>query len=347
RSLASIVDLIARIEGVELVAIFGPEHGFRGAEQAGDKVGDARDPRTGVPVHSLYGATRRPTPEMLEGIDVILFDIQDVGVRAYTYLSTLVEVLHAAKENGVEVWVLDRPVPTGADRIEGPILEAGRESFVGAHMIPLRHGLTAGEFALLVDREREIGASPRIVRMENYRRDMTWEETGIPWVAPSPNIPTVDIALIYAGMVLIEGTNLSEGRGTTRPFQLVGAPWIDGARLAEELRALELPGVLFREAWFTPTFSKHDGKACQGVEIHVTDRRAYRSVRTALEVIAAVRRFWPEDFRFRESGFDRLAGTAKLREALLAGTPPAEIESEWEASLEAWRKKHEGLLLYR
>src|SRR5690606_17504617 len=146
--------------------------------------------------------------------------------------------------------VLDRPVPTGADRTEGPILEAGRESFVGAHMIPLRHGLTAGEFALLVDREREIGASPRIVRMENYRRDMTWEETGIPWVAPSPNIPTVDIALIYAGMVLIEGTNLSEGRGTTRPFQLVGAPWIDGARLAEELRALDLPGVLFREAWF-------------------------------------------------------------------------------------------------
>lgn len=346
RRLLSIVDLVGAADGVELVCVLGPEHGFRGGSQAGDKVGSTCDPETGVPLYSLYGETRRPTPEMLLGVDLIIFDIQDIGVRTYTYLSTLLEVLTAAKEQAIEVWVLDRPVPIGGDVAAGPILEAGRESFVGAHTVPLRHGLTAGEFALLCDAERGIGAHPKVVRMEGYRRGESWEEAGLPWVAPSPNIPTVDSALAYAGTVLVEGTNLSEGRGTTRPFQLIGAPWIDAGRLVAELRRAALPGVLFREAWFTPTFSKHRGETCQGVEIHISSRREYRPVRTALELLGAVQRLWPEIFEMRAETFDRLAGTSRIREALAAGTPPAVLESEWQQGLAAWEKRRSAYLLY-
>lgn len=347
-SLRSTIDLIAEAPGVQLAALFGPEHGVRGAAEAGEKVGDRTDPRTGVPVYSLYGRRRRPEPETLEGIDVLVFDIQDVGVRAYTYLSTLVEILEAAASANVEVWVLDRPVPIRADVLEGPVLEEARRSFVGAHRVPLRHGLTAGEFARMVCGERGIEVALKVVPMEGYRRS-DWLDSRAPlWIAPSPNIPDRETALVYAGMVLVEGTNLSEGRGTTRPFRLVGAPWIDDApRLASELDALGLGGVRFRPAAFEPQYSKHASETCRGVRVHVIDRDAYRSVAVAVAVIASVRRLWPEAFRFRESAFDRLAGTSRLRESIEAGRSIREIESGWESDLAAYRERRAKHLLYR
>ncbi|MBN1444181.1 MAG: DUF1343 domain-containing protein [Planctomycetes bacterium] len=346
RRLRSVVDLLAEAPGVELAAILGPEHGFRGEAEAGVGVESIQDPRTGAPVHSLYGRTRRPTPEMLDGVDAIVFDIQDIGVRAYTYLSTLLAVMEAAAGAGIEVWVLDRPVASGGIRVEGPVLEKGRESFVGPHALPLRHGLTVGEYARLVNAERSVGADLRVVEMEGYRRGELPPQWRARWIAPSPNIPTPEIALIYAGTVLVEGTNLSEGRGTTRPFRLVGAPWVDGHRLAMELSAMDLPGALFREAWFTPVFSKHEGEICSGIEVHLIDPEAYEPVLTAVALIDAVRRLHPDEFAFREQGFDRLAGTAKLREAIERGVPPREIAASWKADLEDYLARRAQYLLY-
>jgi uncharacterized protein YbbC (DUF1343 family) len=346
RRLESAIDLLAQAPAVELAAVFGPEHGARGAAQAGVKVADARDPRTGVPVHSLYGSVRRPTAAMLEGIDVILFDIQDIGVRTYTYLATLLEVLEAAAEHDIELWVLDRPVPLGGTRCEGPMLDPDLESFVGPHSLPLRHGLTAGEFARLAVAERGIGARLQVVRMQGYRRGMRFEETGLAWVAPSPNIPTPAAALVYAGTVLIEGTNLSEGRGTTRPFQLIGAPWLDGFRLAAELNALGLAGVRFREARFTPAASKFAGEECGGIEIHVTGAAVYEPVAAAVVLIETVRRLHPEELRFRAETFDRLAGTRALREAIESGIGFRDIAAGWEKALGEYRERRAVHLLY-
>lgn len=283
---------------------------------------------------------------MLDGVEVILFDVQDVGVRTYTYLSTLVEVLRAAAERQVEVWVLDRPVPIGADRVEGPVLEAGRESFVGAHTVPLRHGLTAGEFARLVNRERRIGVRLRVVEMVGYHRDWPFSRTGLSWIAPSPNLPTPGSVLVYAGMVLVEGTNLSEGRGTTRPFQLVGAPWIDGRRLADDLNGRGLSGVIFREAYFTPSFSKHRGERCSGVEVHVVEPGAFRPVVAGVALLQAVRKLHPEAMRFHADAFDRLAGGSGLRTAIEAGVPLAAIVDSWSPALEAYRQRRQRVLLY-
>ncbi len=344
--LRSLPELIARASGVKLAAVFGPEHGALGSAAAGAAVGDGRDPCLDVPVYSLYGKTRRPTREMLEGIDVLLFDIQDIGVRAYTYLATLTEVLAAAAESRVAVWVLDRPVPLGGETVEGPVLEAGRESFVGPHTVPLRHGLTAGEFALLVNGERRLGASLRVVRMDGWRRDAFFDSCGLLWVPPSPNIPTPETALIYAGMVLIEGTSLSEGRGTAFPFRFVGAPWLDADRLAAELNALRLPGCVFRPTAFTPTASKHRGESCAGVEVHVTDWKPYRSVTVAVALIQTVRRLHPDKFQLQNETFDRLAGTSALREAIEAGTPLEKIVDGWRSEVEGYLTRREPFLLY-
>lgn len=344
--LTSLVDLVAAAPEVELVAILGPEHGARGAAQAGVRVGDARDPVTGVPVYSLYGKTRKPTAQMLDGIDVVLFDIQDIGVRTYTYLSTLVRVMEAAAENDVEVWVLDRPVPIGANVFEGPMLDPAHESFVGIHPVPLRHGLTAGEFAFMVNEEKRIGARLKVVKMRNYRRTFGHESTGAPWVAPSPNIPDVETALVYAGMVLVEGVaTLSEGRGTTRPFRLIGAPWLDGRELAARMNR-GADGARFREAWFTPTMSKHAGERCSGIEIHVTDAERYKPISVALALLAHVREMHPTEFRFREAAFDRLAGTTRVRRQLEANTPIRSVVEGFGPALDAYRSRRGRFLLY-
>ena len=346
RNLRSIVDLLASVPGVELVAIFGPEHGIRGSTEAGVKVQHAVHPTTGAPVYSLYGEIRRPTAEMLEGIEVLLYDLQDIGVRTYTYLATLVELMEAAAGRDLEIWVLDRPVPIGADRVEGPVLEAGRESFVGPHRVPLRHGLTAGEFARMANVERQIGARLLVVAMQGYERSMAYSETDLPWIAPSPNIPICDTALLYAGMVLVEGTNLSEGRGTTRPFHLAGAPWIDGNRLARELNRADLEGVIFRGTYFTPTFSKYRGEACSGVEVHITDSRKIRPVATAVALLQAVRRLYPDQLAFHAKSFDRLAGGSRLRQAIENGTGLEEILDGWKRELERYLQRRRRFLLY-
>jgi len=346
RELRGLPSLIASAGGVTLAAIFAPEHGFSGASAAGKLVEDSRDPATGVPVYSLYGSQRKPTREMLQGIDVLLFDLQDVGARPYTYLSTLVAVLEAAGECGVEVWVLDRPLAAGGRRIEGPVLEDSLRSFVGPHAIALRHGLTPGEFARLVRDERTLPVKLRVVSMEGYRSDVPYDSTGLVWVPPSPNIPTLDTAAVYSGMVLLEGTNLSEGRGTTRPFQLVGAPWVDPEATAAKLRQAKLEGVLFRPARFIPWDSKYEGEECGGVEIHVTGRSSVEAVRVAVTFLAAVRDLHPGKLEFRAETFDRLAGTRSLREALERGDSAREILESWQPALEAYRKRSRKYLLY-
>ncbi|MCG6989458.1 MAG: DUF1343 domain-containing protein [Gemmatimonadetes bacterium] len=286
--------------GFRLRSLFGPQHGARGEKQ--DNMVESAyyaDPGTGLPVHSLYSDVRQPTAEMLTGIETLLFDLQDVGVRVYTFVWTMALAMEACARAGLRFVVLDRPNPVGGTVLEGPVLRAGFESFVGLHPVPLRHGLTVGELARWLNVERGIGCDLDVVPMEGWRRDMSWSETGLPWVLPSPNLPTPASCAVYPGMVLVEGTNLSEGRGTTKPFELVGAPWIDGRALALRMRAEELPGVSFRACSFEPTFQKHAGHRCGGVQIHVTDAAAFRPVRTAIALLRAARDLAPADFAWR------------------------------------------------
>nr|WP_298132104.1 DUF1343 domain-containing protein [uncultured Pseudoxanthomonas sp.] len=347
--LRSDVDRFATHPDFTLVALFGPEHGVRGDVQAGDKVASSRDAATGLPVHSLYGEHREPTPAMLAGIDVLVFDIQDVGARFYTYPYTLAGVMRAAKRAGIPVIVADRPDPLGGVEVEGPVLDPALASFVGLYPIPIRHGMTIGELALLFNAEFGIGAELHVVAMQGWRRGDEPLRGALPWVPPSPNMPTPDTALVYPGMGLLEGTNVSEGRGTTRPFETVGAPWVDARALAERLNAMALPGVRFRPTWFTPTFSKHAGQACGGVQLHVTDRVAFRPVRTGIAVLKALHDQHPQDFDFlpgKPPFFDRLAGVPWLREAIVRGDTLDAIEARWQAPLADFLRLRQRHLLY-
>lgn len=347
--LRSDVDRFAARKDFTLVALFGPEHGVRGDVQAGDKVASSRDAVTGLPVHSLYGDHREPTPAMLEGIDVLVFDIQDVGTRFYTYPYTLAGVMRAAKSAGIPVIVADRPNPLGGILVEGPVLEPALASFVGLFPIPLRHGMTIGELALLFNAEFDIGAELHVVTMQGWRRGDEPLRGALPWVPPSPNMPTSDTALVYPGMGLLEGTNVSEGRGTARPFETVGAPWVDASALADRLNAQGLPGVRFRPTWFTPTFSKHAGVACAGVQLHVTDRAAFRSVLTGIAVLKALHDQHPKDFAFLPGEppfFDRLAGVPWLRDAIVRGDTLDAIEARWQRPLADFNVLRQRHLLY-
>ncbi len=371
-SLRSAVDLLAANPAFKLVALYGPEHGVRGSAQAGETVPFYTDGRTGLPVFSLYGQSFKPAPGMLKDIDaymrsfdtksdgkapetgmvrdvdVLVFDIQDVGARIYTYIATMAYACQAAAEQGIEFVVLDRPDPIDGVTMEGPVLEyPAFSSFVGLYPIPMRFGMTIGELARMFnDRFLPKKAKLTVVPMEGWRRDMWFDETGLPWIIPSPNMPTLDTAAVYPGFVLFEGTNVSEGRGTTRPFEQFGAPWIDGGALAARLNALALPGVLFREAWFTPTFSKFQGKLCGGVQVHVTDRRAFRSFGAALSAIDVLRRMYPKEFEFHAEYFDKVAGNAKVRAALEKGESVASILSTFAAPLEAFAEARKPYLLY-
>ena len=349
RQLRSDIDRLAAHPDVALVALFGPEHGVRGDVQAGDKVASSRDPGTGLPVHSLYGEHREPTAAMLAGIDVIVFDIQDVGTRFYTYPYTLAGVMRAAKRAGIPVVVADRPDPLGGLRVEGPVLDPSLASFVGLVPIPLRHGMTLGELALLFNTEFGISADLHVVAMEGWRRGEEPLREALPWVPPSPNMPTLDTALVYPGLGLLEGTNVSEGRGTTRPFEMVGAPWVDARALADRLNALRLPGARFRAAWFTPSFSKHAGQACGGVQVHITDRAAFRPVRTGIAVLKALHEQHPKRFAFLSGDppfFDRLSGVPWLREAILRGDAIEAIEARWTPELRQFETLRQRYLLY-
>ncbi len=351
-------DLLAEAPGVSLAVLFGPEHGLQGTAQDLIGVPDGGDPGAGVPVVSLYGATfasLSPTAEHLRGLDALVIDLQDVGSRYYTFQATMLLCLEAAARHNLLTVVLDRPNPLGGEAVEGPLLQPGYESFVGIHPIVTRHGLTIGELARLYQAERRLSGPLQVVACEGWRRAMDFDRTGLPWVLPSPNMPTLETAFVYPGQCLLEGTNLSEGRGTTRPFELCGAPWVDGRAVCTRLRDEGLPGVRFRPAWFQPTFQKFAGRPCGGLQLHVTDRAAFQPVRTGLAVLAALRQSagahfdWrrePYEFVADRPAIDLLFGSDRERNALEAGQTPREIARAWEAEEAAFRERRRPYLLY-
>ena len=343
--------LFAEHPKVQLVALFSPEHGISGTAQAGIQIASASGKGGQIPIHSLYGKIRQPTPEMLAGIDVLVYDIQDVGSRFYTYISTLLRAMSAAAANRVDFIVLDRPNPIRGDRVEGNLLQPAFRSFVGEAAIPIRHGMTVGELAQFCMAELDFASTQlEIVPMQGWRRAMWYDETGLPWVPPSPNMPTLETATLYPGTCLIEGTNLSEGRGTTKPFEWIGAPWINPERWADTLNSLELSGTHFRPVHFTPTFSKYADQDCHGVQVHVTDRDQFKPVNAALHVIATAQRDYPGQFGFLENRgryfFDLLAGTDALRLRLMKRESPTEIVQSWEADVDNFTDQRRPYLLY-
>ena len=352
QNLNSIVDLLYNDPDVELTALYGPEHGVRGDAQAGSYVEYYIDEETGLPVYSLYGQTRKPTPEMLENIDVLLFDIQDVGTRFYTYIYTMAYAMEAAQEKGIPFIVLDRPNPLGGQKVEGPVLDPDYASFVGNYPIPLRHGMTVGELATLFNEEFEIGADLTVVQMNGWKRNMYYHDTPLQFVMPSPNMPTFETALVYPGAALIEGTNVSEGRGTTKPFELIGAPFVNSTEFAATLNELNLPGVTFRAASFTPTFSKHSGKLSHGVQIHITNKKPYDPIVTGLHIVKTLHDMYPDDFEFRArnsagiSFFDNLIGNGWVMDAIKNGESINSIENQWEDDLKEFEQLRKEFLLY-
>ena len=372
------VDLFYKNPKINLVALYGPEHGVRGNAQAGEYVPFYIDtrydiPEYSIPVFSLYGQSLKPAkgmfkdideymrsfdtqkvgkiPEhsMVESIDVLIFNIQDVGTRIYTYVATMAYCMEASAENDIEFIVLDRPNPINGISMEGPLLEYPEySSFVGLYPVPVRHGMTMGELAnYFNDKFLQKKASLTVIPMQGWRREMWHDETSLPWIIPSPNMPALDTATVYPGQVFLEGTNVSEGRGTTKPFELFGAPWIDGYSLTKELNRLNLPGVKFREAWFTPTFSKYKGELCGGAEIHVVDRNQYRSFDSSLFIIKTILEMYPENFKFHTEYFDKIIGTSKIREAIEEGTEVRDIISIYQEELSRFSKQRESYLLYK
>jgi uncharacterized protein YbbC (DUF1343 family) len=349
-------DLFHQHPGIELTALFGPQHGIRGETQ--DNMIEwqtFRDRRTGLPAYSLYGATRKPTPEMLEAVDVLVFDVQGVGTRVYTFVYTMALAMEAARECGKRFIVLDRPNPIGGIKIEGNILEPEFRSFVGMFPIPMRHGMTVGELALMFNNEFGIGCQLEVVKMEGWRRSMWYDDTGLPWAMPSPNIPTLDTAAVYPGSVILEGTNVSEGRGTTRPFEIMGAPYIEPDELIAEMSKDRLPGIVLRPLHFQPTFHKFSGEVCGGIQIHVTDRALIKPVITGVAIVSAIRRLYPEHFEWNRPPyeyvydklpFDVINGSSRLRKQIEAGTPISEIEESWREGLNKFAERRKEYLFY-
>lgn len=359
-SLHTIVDEMHEAGTVEVSGVFGPEHGFRGTAQAGDSEGTHTDPRTGITVYDAYGAGvgRMTSLFQTAGVDTVVFDIQDAGARFYTYIWTMYTAMRAAVATGARFVVLDRPNPTGGTA-RGPMMTTPYTSGVGAKEIVQAHGMTVGELARFFDAEflpADAGGRLEeltVIEMVGWRRDVPYATTGLPWVLPSPNMPTPDTALVYPGTGMFEGTNLSEGRGTTRPFELIGGPYVD-YRWAERLAALDLPGVGFREAYFTPTFSKHVGKACGGVQVNITDPATFDPLRVGVEMLVAAKALYP-DFQWRYDSWDsarpywidKLTGSTRLRDQVTAGAPADEVVGAWSAELAAFNRTREPYLLYR
>jgi uncharacterized protein YbbC (DUF1343 family) len=339
-----------------LTRLFAPEHGLWGAAQDHAAIARARDPVTGLPVLSLYGRRRAPTAAMLAGLDALVVDLQDIGARYYTFVWSTALAMGACARAGVPVIVLDRPNPLGGHVVEGNLPDPAFASFVGLYPLPARHALTIGELATYINRQYRLGCELTVVPMQGWRRSMLWEDTGLPWVAPSPNMPTPDTARVYPGGCLIEGTNLSEGRGTTRPFEWVGAPYLDAHRYAEGLERLRLPGVRFRPVRFRPTFHKWAGRLCGGVQVHVEHRGRFKPFLTGLALLAvarqqARRRFaWrrpPYEFEFKRLPIDILLGTDAIRRRLERGAALAELERGWLKELSNWTRRRAAYLMYR
>jgi uncharacterized protein YbbC (DUF1343 family) len=352
------IDLLRARADLKVTALFGPEHGVRGDAQDMISVDAAVDARSGLPIHSLYGSTLAqlsPTPAMLDDIDVMVYDIQDVGSRYYTFVWTMVLAMRACAKAGKAFCVLDRPNPLDGVHVEGGLIAPGYESFVGLVSCPNRHGMTAGEIARWRHSVEKLDAELLVVSMRGWRRDMRFEHTGLPWVMPSPNMPTPDTALVYPGMCLVEGTELSEGRGTTRPFELAGAPYLDGHRLAADLTAMQLPGVGFRAAVFTPMFQKHHGKPCGGVQLHVTSPEAFRPYRTGVAFLKACYDQSPASFRWRDKPYEfvedipainLLAGGDALRKGIEAGASLDDLAARWPRDEGDFAAERADYLLY-
>ncbi|MEX2089482.1 MAG: DUF1343 domain-containing protein [Bacteroidota bacterium] len=352
-----LADALAQNPEVKLVALFGPEHGIRGDAPAGAKIQDDTDARTGVKVYSLYGRINKPTPEMLQGVDVLVFDIFDVGARFYTYESTMSHAMEAAAEKNIPYIVLDRPNPIRGTWVEGFIRLDSLKSFVGLHPIPIAHGLTMGELATLFNSEgwlkNKVKANLTVIRMEGWKRTLWFDETGLKWMKPSPNIPTLASATVYPGTCFFEGTNLSEGRGTDKPFEYIGAPYVNGTQWAGELNSLNLPGVRFEPIEFVPREipgaamnPKHKGVPCGGVFVNVVDRNAFEPIRTAIHMLSILKRLYPGEFQWRAGSIDRLSGTPDTRLWIDAGEDAEKIVAAWKAGVEEFKKTRNEYLLY-
>ena len=340
QKLESTEKLFAHHPELNLVALFGPEHGIGGHAQAGQAVSSHRK------VYSLYGEIRAPTSAMLKDVDVLIYDVQDVGVRFYTYISTLFECMKAAARHGLPLIVLDRPDPINASRVEGPVLEPGYESFVGIYSLPVRYGMTSGELAGLLNSEGKIGCDLVVVPMKDWTRTQWYDQTGLQWIMPSPGMASLATATVYPGLCLIEGTNLSEGRGTTRPFEFIGAPWLKNQELAQQLNRLRLPGVHFRPQAFTPTFSKYRGELCQGIQVHVLDRDQFQPIPALLHILTEVHNLHPSQLKFQDEFFDQLAGNSWIRQGLLQGRPVETLVRRWQPALDEFKRKRKKYLIY-
>lgn len=358
RKLEHASDCLLKSRKLELKALFGPQHGIRGETQDNMIEWEGfRDKKTGLPVYSLYGQTRKPDPSMLRDIDVLVIDMQDVGARYYTFIWTMELCMQACLEAGKPVVVLDRPNPLGGVHTEGPVLDMNYTSFVGQRPMPVRHGMTIGEIGNYLRNAFYPSLDYHVIKMQGWKREMWFDETGLPWVLPSPNMPTIDTAIVYPGMCLLEGTNLSEGRGTTRPFEIFGAPFIDPDALVKRLNAFKLPGVLFRPMYFQPTFQKHAGKLCGGTQIHVTVRGRFKSFKTGVAIVKAIHELWPDNFAWKQPPYeyetkkipvDILMGTDRPRKDIERGTSLERMEQWWKAQcLEFNKKVRRKYLLYK
>lgn len=354
--LAHVADIIHEQDGIDLTALFGAQHGIRGDVQD-NMVETAHDidKETGLPVYSLYSETREPTEEMLDKVDVLVFDMQDVGCRIYTFVYTLANCMRAARQYGKRVVVCDRPNPIGGVQVAGAVLEPEYASFVGQFPIATRHGMTVCELAKMFNEHFDIGCEIEMVLMDGWEREQWFDQTDAPWVMPSPNIPTLDSAIVFPGTVHVEGTQVSEGRGTTRPFELVGAPYIDAAEYARRLESIGLPGVYYRPTYFQPTFQKHARVTCGGVQIHVTDRASFEPVISGVATVKLAYDMYPEEFRWKEDAyeyvydknpFDVISGTNKLRESFERGDSIEAIQESWRERLEEFRRLRKSFLLY-
>ncbi len=349
-------DLLYENQKINLTALFGPQHGIRGDVQYNMvETAHSIDKLTSLPVYSLYSETRQPTEEMLSSINTLVFDLQDVGCRVYTFIYTMANAMKSCAAFGKKMIVLDRPNPIGGVAVEGNTLEIGHESFVGQFPIPMRHGLTVGELARLFNTEFNINCDLQVITMDNWTRETYYDETNAPWVMPSPNMPTTDTAVVFPGTVYVEGTELSEGRGTTRPFEIVGAPFINGKKWANVLKSLELPGVIFRPIHFLPTFQEFAGQECEGVFLHVTDREVFEPVITGLALVKTSYDLYRADFQWRNTAyeyefnrnpFDVIAGTTKIREMIENEKSVEEIKLSWQTDVDRFNHIKEKYLLY-
>ena len=345
-----IVDVFRNMTGVKVTALFSPEHGLWGTARDGEKINSQTHPVYDLPVYSLYGKTQKPTGEMLRNIDVLIFDIQDIGARFYTYIYTMSLAMEAAAENGKTFVVLDRPNPINGASVQGNILEPALASFVGLYPIPVRHGMTAGELAKMFNGQGwlagRVKAELVVIPMEGWRRRMWYDRTGLRFIKPSPNMPDLETAAVYPGLCLLEGTNVSEARGTTMPFRQFGAPWIDSKVLAGRLNALNLPAMRFEPVSFTPTSSKYQGRECYGVRILVTDRDRLEPYSSGIRIVNEIYRMYPDQFEWKTAHFDRLCGTSKIRNAITSHSSLDVLQNKWQKELESFLVMRAGYLIY-